>query len=207
MGASNGILLPDALTTEFAYINNPESKRADKLLEERLRSGEPRHANEVVVVQSDTLTVDDPAFQQRVEAVYAEIVGLGPEIIKSAVNYYQAPAPNFVSEDRRTTIIPVVMEGDFDDATTNVEEVLHVVTEANGVDGFKVLMAGESSIAFESNTVVEEDLVKGETIGGLIALVILMLVIGTIIAGFIPLIMAIRSGSGNLNRGISGIAA
>ena len=36
-----------------------------------------RSANEVVIVRSDTLTVDDEAFQQTVEGLFGAITGLG----------------------------------------------------------------------------------------------------------------------------------
>ena len=44
------VFLSDALTIEFAFISNPESKRADTLLEERLRG--PKSVHEVVIVRS-----------------------------------------------------------------------------------------------------------------------------------------------------------
>ena len=69
-------LLGSATTTEPRLTGNIESNRAEDLLEERLRG--PKPVLEVVVVQSDTLTVDDPAFRERVEGLFAELVGAGP---------------------------------------------------------------------------------------------------------------------------------
>ena len=43
----------------------------------------------------------------------------------------------------------VVMAGDYVEAVKNVEHVLEVVEEANGVDGFRALTIGDASIAFE----------------------------------------------------------
>ncbi len=57
-----GTLCNDALTTNFAFTNTPESQRGVDLLED-LR-GVPNSTNEVVIVQSDTLTVDDTEFQE-----------------------------------------------------------------------------------------------------------------------------------------------
>ena len=191
MGASNGILLPDALTTDFSYNNNPESQRGFKLLEDRLRG--PRQAQEVVVIQSSNLTVDDDAFKAQVESIHADILALGTEIVSSAVTFYQTGAPDFVSADRRTTIMPVQMTGELSVGIDNIEQVLDIVKKANVSTPFTVVMAGEASVGFESNEVVEADLVKGESIGGLIAIVILIAVIGAVLAGIIPLIMAIFS--------------
>ena len=60
----NGTLLEDALTTEFGFTNSPDSLRADRLLEDRLRG--PEKVTEMVIVQSPTLTVDDEVFRDKV---------------------------------------------------------------------------------------------------------------------------------------------
>ena len=103
-GVLNVTLLPDALTTEFGFTNKPDSWRGDKLLEERLRG--PKRSNEIVMVQSETLTVDDAEFQARVVGLYEQIIALGPEKVESGVNYYQIGLPSFVSADRKTTMMP-----------------------------------------------------------------------------------------------------
>ena len=79
-GALVATLLNDALTTQFVFTNTPESQRGVDLMEE-LR-GLPISTNEVVIVQSDTLTVDDPAFQQFVVGLFEKVGALGPEIIR-----------------------------------------------------------------------------------------------------------------------------
>ena len=51
-------LVDGTMTTEFCFFNNPESKRADSLLEFRLRG--PADVNEVIIVRSSTITVETP---------------------------------------------------------------------------------------------------------------------------------------------------
>ena len=80
-------LLGSATTTEPRLTGNIESNRAEDLLEERLRG--PKPILEVVVIQSQTLTVDDAAFRERVEGLFAELLALGPEVVAVAQNYYQ----------------------------------------------------------------------------------------------------------------------
>ena len=184
----NATLLEDVLTTEFGFTNNPESKRADKLLEE-LRG--PTQIHEIVVVQSDSLQVNGPDFQKRVEELYGEIMGLGDDIVEGGTHYYQENDETLVSADRGTTILPFVMAGTYNDATGNVEQVLDIVRMANGQDGFTVLVAGEASIAFEANEIDQEDLQKGEAIGVPVALIILLVLFGALIAALIPLVLAI----------------
>ena len=104
--ALRATLFGDAISTEFAFTGNPDSKQADDLLEDRLLG--PKGTNEVVIVQSETMTVDDEAYEEFVGQIFGQLVALGPDVIKqdSLINYYQGMPPFLVSEDRGTTIIP-----------------------------------------------------------------------------------------------------
>jgi hypothetical protein len=93
------------LTAEFSFTNDAESKRAETLLEERLRG--PRQANEIILLSSDTFTVDDPQFREFAQKLLQDVVALGSEITASSVSYYLIGDESLVSEDRQTTIIPI----------------------------------------------------------------------------------------------------
>ena len=181
--------LGTALTAQFSFIGNPESDRAEALLEARLRG--PRLASEIVVLQSDRLTVDDEAFEERVRALHEEFVGLGPEVIAQSVHYYRLLDETFVSADRRKTIMPLVMAGSFDDATRNVEKVFEIVRRADAEEGFHVLVAGEASIAAETNDAAERDLQQGEATGVPAAFVILVVVFGALVAALVPILLTL----------------
>lgn len=184
-------LLADALTTEIDFTNSPESKRADTLLEERLRG--PEHVNEIVIVRSDALTVDDPAFRRQVESVYSDIVALGEDIIAGGTSYYQSGDESLVAADRRTTILPFVMAGTKEDADENIDQVIDVIERADAGAGTEVLIAGNASIGTDVQAVAEKDLQRGETFGVPIALVVLLLVFGAVVAAVIPLVLALLS--------------
>ncbi|MCH8109118.1 MAG: MMPL family transporter, partial [Chloroflexi bacterium] len=184
-------LLADGLTTEFGFTSNPESQRADTLLEERLRG--PKKANEIVVVRSDTLTVDDPAFRAQVEGLYDEFNALGTDVIATGTHYYQNGDESLVSANRQTTILPITMAGMIDDAITNIEQVLDIAHEADGRDGFDVLVTGEATVAFETNKAAESDLLKGEAIGIPVALIILVILFGALLAALTPVVVALFS--------------
>ncbi len=70
--------LGSALTTNADITTNPESRQARTLIEQRLRG--PQRDNEIVIVQSQTATVDDPAFRSKVESLYRDITALGPDV-------------------------------------------------------------------------------------------------------------------------------
>ena len=187
-GALSANLLSTATTTELKQSGGADSQLAAELLEEKLR---PKRIIESVVVQSENYTVDDPEFRQQVEVLFGGIAGLGPEIVLGGQHYYMAEDARLVSADRRTTLIPLFMAGDFDEAGKNVSEVIHIVEEANASGDFRVLIVGESSISHEANEFAEEDLRQGEAIGIPVALIILLVLFGTVAAALVPIGLAV----------------
>jgi RND superfamily putative drug exporter len=182
-------LLPSATTTELRLGSNYESEQAAALLEERLRGPEP--VSELVLVQSESLTVDDAQFQARVESLYDQVIGLGPDIVESGSHYYLTGEELLVSPSRRTTIMSFTLAGEFDEAAETVEEVIYVIEEADHRDGFRVLIGGDASVAFENNELSAEDLEKGERFGVPVALIILLTLFGSVVATLLPLGLAV----------------
>jgi RND superfamily putative drug exporter len=175
-------LLGDAVTTEDRFTNNPEWKRASTLLDERLdRSDE---WSETVIVRSTTLTADDPAYQEFVEDLFADLTRLGDEVILGGVNYYMTGDESLVSADRRTTILPMTMPAQSED---EADKVHAVVDSASEEPDFEVLVTGDASFAADAIELAEETLQTGETIGVGVALIILTLVFGAVAAALLPL--------------------
>ncbi len=184
-------LLGSATTTELRLSGGIESERARSLVQSRL--GSPGSITEIVVIQSETLTVDDPAFQQKVAAVSGDLIALGPDVVAGGLNYWLTGDESLVSADRRTTIMPVNVAGDLEQAIENVEEVVHVTSEADRTGGFRVLVGGEASIAWERAELAESDLQKGERFGIPVALIILLIIFGSAVAAALPIGLAIVS--------------
>ena len=202
-------LLDSALTTDFRLAGRYESERAAALLEDRLHG--PEKLTEIVIVQSSSLTVDDPAFRAKVEAVHAQILELGSETIDGGIDgeplhhYYQFIATRaflspqqqeelrrlLVSDDGQTVLMYYTLAGSSVEATENVESVIHVVEEADAADDFLVLIGGEASVAFENNELAAEDLERGERIGVPVALIVLLGLFGAVVATLLPLGLAV----------------
>ena len=182
-------LLDSATTTEFLLSGSAESERAAKLLQDRLRGPEP--VTEIVIVQSESLTVDAPEFRQKVESVYGEIVSLGEGVVAFAQNYYQGNDESLVSADRKTTIMPMVMTGSLEEAGENIGTVLEVVEELDSSDDFRVLIGGASSHDHELNELSTHDLEQGERFGVPVALLILLALFGTVVAALLPIGLAV----------------
>ena len=182
-------MLTEATTTELTLSGKAESAVASRLLEERLRGRNPML--ELVVIQSDTVTVDAPGFRHKVESLSAELLALGSDVVVAGRNYFQSNDEMLVARDRTTTIVQLVLAGDFDEATANVARVLDVIAEADEEDGFRVLMSGPASIAFETNELSRHDLEQGERFGLPVALIILLVLFGSMVAALLPIGLAI----------------
>ena len=76
--------LASATTTDFKLADRYESQQAAKALEEGLRG--PAKSPEIVIMRSDSLTVDDPVFRAKVEELHLEISSLGPEVISGGLD-------------------------------------------------------------------------------------------------------------------------
>ena len=189
--------LGDALTTEFNQSNNPDSVKGINTLDESGLETDDGFLTETVIVQSDQYSVDSPEFQQVVTDTTNALRGM-PNIVDpaSVVNYYEltangAPdAAGLVSADRTSTLIPVRLVGTLDEASDNAAAYLDAVEEQR-VDGFTVLSVGTTSVNEEFNVIAEEDLATGETIGGVIALLVLIVVFAALLAPVLPLALAI----------------
>ena len=167
--------------------NNPESMQADRLLQDRLGSANATNS-EIVVVQSTSLTVDDPAYRGYVEELYGALIGLGDKIVVGGTNYYVAGDESLVSQDRHTTLIPLTFPQRLESEILQVHQVLE---EANDGKAFESTISGMSTLDAEIKEVAESDLARGEAIGISVALIVLVIAFGAIAAAVLPIVMAI----------------
>lgn len=183
-----GGLLGTALTSDSGVTSKPESLRAQDLIDERLPGSDA--LDELVVVRSERLTVGDAAFAAKVRGLAAQLRGQ-PDVRRVGI-YLDRGGSILVSRDRHATLLPVVMTDE--PKMTAVENMIAMIQRANGTDGFAVHITGENTIGHDFNTVSEQDLRTGEMQFGLpAALIVLVLVFGTLVGAAIPLVMAILS--------------
>ena len=81
-------------------------------------------------------------------------------------------------------------EADFDLAADHIATLRGVLDRAGG-GGFEVLLAGQGALNEDFNTIAEEDLRQGETIGVVGALVVLVAVFGAVVAALLPIGLAV----------------
>ncbi|HET7034390.1 MAG TPA: ISAs1 family transposase [Thermomicrobiaceae bacterium] len=184
--------LSQALTSKVSFTGTPESREGALLLQSGF--GTSDRLTETVVVHSDRLTVDDPAFQQVVQQTTAALRGMS-DVVGSAVNLYEARAAGspqaaaLVSADRHTTLIPVTLSGDLNQLKPHADEYLRTV-RTQGTNDVDVLTVGALSVYQVSNQAAEHDLRRAEVVTLIPSLLILIAVFGALLAAGIPLVLS-----------------
>ncbi|MGH3082181.1 MAG: MMPL family transporter [Gaiellaceae bacterium] len=169
--------LGDALTGEAEQLNNPESEQAYDLMDERLSFVPYEFSTDVVLVRSDSLSSNDPRFQAKVE----ELIGRLRET-PGVVNVIDTPA----AKTQRAVIIEVGLEDE--GAAEPVTDVLRGQDD----ETFDLYATGEWMVEQDFQKLSQDDLKKGELQFGLpAALLILLLVFGTVVAGLVPVALAL----------------
>ena len=185
-------LFNDALTNGIDFTNTPESKEAAQLVEDRLRGGGEEPDTELVLVVSETAIVGEPAFQEYVGALQAEIDAIDDSIVTSVGSYLTEDGP--VSEGEHATLLPVLMTSTDEDVLGDDARVLEEAVRSVEIpDGFETFIAGQATVFNEFQEIIEEDIQKGESIGVIVALIVLVVVLGAVVAGIIPIVLAIFS--------------
>jgi RND superfamily putative drug exporter len=110
-------------------------------------------------------------------------------------------AAGLVSPDRRTALFAISMSEDADEAASHITELRKAVLTGNGiglgdnsfVDGFRVRMVGNSNVSRDMQDVAMSDLIKSLSVAIPIALIVLILLFGTLAAAMLPLVLSIIS--------------
>ncbi len=188
-------LLGSGLTSKMEqHGEQPDSAIGLKLMEDRL-TGQKR-MTDFVIVSSATGTVDDPAYKAYVTGLTDRIQALGPSVVEVASDYYMTGDPTMVSRDKTRTLVAVVLAGDTDHALENVAR-LHELVDASGAtsraEGFTLAQTGEASLNQMGNELAKSDMARAEIFGVPVALVVLLVVFGAVLAAVMPLVISVIS--------------
>jgi RND superfamily putative drug exporter len=188
-GAIIALVLPGSLTAQYSFLGQPDSKTGQELLAQKLDM--PQKANEVVIVRSQTATVNDPAFRAAVVSLQTKLAALGPGVVDGVASYYRGGGRALAAADGHSTILPIVMAGDLAQAEKNIDKVHAIVHAADGKGGFDALITGTASIQSDFSQTATHDLQRGEGIGVPIALIILLVVFGALVAAGLPIVLSL----------------
>src|SRR6266550_1100978 len=173
-----------------------QSHKADQILKKAFPERAPQ--NELVLIQSASLTVADPAFRSAVNDVVGSVKS--SPAIKNLDSPYDrtTKARNLISDDRHAAMVQWEMKGDADQAQLKIDG-LSAATDNVGKrhPGFFVGHAGVSSDKALDKMFGDQLKLAGErsipiTIG------VLLLVLGTLVAVGIPILLALSGVIGTI---------
>ena len=102
-------------TIVFETAGPGESGRADTILYEDFK----QPAGEEVLVQSDSLTANDPAFKAAVQAVIASVSKL--DAVRKVKSPFAAGNGGFISADGHSALVPMEIRGPSEDAADKMD--------------------------------------------------------------------------------------
>jgi uncharacterized membrane protein YdfJ with MMPL/SSD domain len=180
------VLLGDTLTTEGEVTSDTDSKRAEELVLEHFppsRDAASQATSEVVVVAFGDGEVDGA----RVQAFADELRGLGAATVVTSADQGQE---RLDAAGGGATAVLVGL-GRNEDRLGDVVEAVQRLDEKPGIEA---AITGELTLDDDFSALSEEDLREGELFfGAPAALIVLLLVFGTVVAGVVPLVLAILS--------------
>ena len=157
-------------------FQNSESNRVDNLLTSKLH--QPL-TQALVVFQSTNTPVSDPAYQKEVQDFMAKA--------RTFPNVTQVTQAG-TGQDGRTTYVMVNFNQTEDKVETQVED-FHKLLPTSGPA--KAYLTGDPAIFREITTITQQDVEHAEIAALPIALLVLLVVFGTLIAAAMPILLAL----------------
>jgi RND superfamily putative drug exporter len=171
------------LTTDATVTGHPESTRASRLIAHAFPRDASERVTDIAVVRSERFVAGAPQFRAFVGDLARRARATG-----KLMNLPSAGSLP-VSRDRHAVAIPLALGSDSD-----AKPLVALAESADRSLDFRVTVTGTHTIGNDFNTLSEHDLRAGELRFGLpAALIILVLVFGAVVAGLVPLLMAILS--------------
>ena len=181
------LLLPGNLTSNGGAAGNPEFRQAERIEFGAFPYNPRLNFSDIVLVRSNRYLVDEPAFRKFVSELARE--GRATGKVHDAQLYYRTRDPSLVSADKHALIIPISV---YD--TSDIKPINRLVERGDGRSGFQVAITGDNVRDNDFDELSQHDLKSGELEFGLpAALIILVLVFGSLVAGLVPLLLAILS--------------
>ncbi len=155
-----------------------DSARAVKIINERIG---PADGDLVVLYQSDSMTVDDPAFQASVTGTLAK---LPRSEVLGAATYWNTHSPALVSKDRHATYASVRLSGADDEAR---QKTYDKIRDDLAAPGLTTMRGGPVAVGSQLNQQTAKGLARAEMISTPILLVLLVIIFGSLVSALLPL--------------------
>ncbi|MBO40266.1 MAG: hypothetical protein CL729_01825 [Chloroflexi bacterium] len=189
-------LVPTALNGGQGPTQTLEYQTAQNLVDERFGAldglaqdptSDQSTISELVLFVGDGIGPGDVTFDEKVTSFAQELIAAEDKINTEILSMSWEDYPKQTSEDGTALL---VFASILEESDSHIDSFIHVAEEASSTD-FRVYFIGNASLNYTFSELAEKDLQTGESIGIAVALVILALVFGSVVAAFIPIILAI----------------
>ena len=175
----------EGLTTTAQVVGTTQSSQAEALYD-RVVGSASQKPTDVIVVSAMRSTASDQNFKVFVSRLEVK-VGADSGITHVVADF--ASGSPLISDNRHAALISLKAASDAD-----IKPVVSAVQSANGSGGFSVAVTGVHTVGNDFTTLATSDLRNGELDFGLpISIVVLLLVFGAVVAGLMPMLMALLS--------------
>ena len=171
--------LTSKLTGGGYSMNSSESVRVGNTLVDRLHAPP---STLLVAFHSDTMALNQPAYQVQVENV-ANIFRAYPHV----TNVTEAGP----GKDNHTTYLAVNFDTSNDYVETHIPDIMNLLPSGAEAGPAKVYLTGSPAIYAEFTAITQQDAERAEMFALPIALLVLLIVFGSLLAALTPLTLAL----------------
>ncbi len=179
-----------AFSTQVQRYDDSGSSRAEALMRERFaQRTDSDRPNEVLILRSAGLRVDDPAFRDQAQALEKRLAAIDGDVIAWALSYFTTGNEALVSADRHSTIVPMRVR----DPERTIAAVQQALAPHDTASDLAWYLVGRASVGTEFKTLAQQDLQAELRIGLPVALLVLLVVFATAVAALVPVLVALSA--------------
>lgn len=169
-------------------VNGSESAHAAQLLQRHFAG--QGNEQDVIVFDAANGRITDPAARATVDRVVK--AAQRQKGVVTVISPFSPQARDQVSQDGRAALALVGLRGNGHKLPGRVSDVQDAIQAASG-GGVKAWMTGYTPITNDQTVVQGKDSENAESIGMPVALVVLVIALGAVVAAFLPLLLAIAA--------------
>jgi RND superfamily putative drug exporter len=181
-------LMSSLVPSDYSVTGSDSDKVADLIETDFTAAGAEQ---DVIVFDSDTLTIKDAAYLRMVDRVIAA-VEKEPGVV-SVLGPTDPGAEGQISKDRHAALASVGLNGDDRERSTRAKSIQDAIDDTAASAPVSANMTGYSPSANDVTEVENADVERAESFGVPVAFIVLLLALAALVAASVPLLTAVIS--------------
>jgi RND superfamily putative drug exporter len=152
----------------------------------------PQHSSENVLIKGKSAVADDAGYRATLQAVVEAITATGQ--VSDVRSPLQPENRGQISPDGKAALVTFEVAGPADEASKRIKPVLDAVAAvAASHTSYEIMEAGEASLAKGIEDTAGKDFKNAERISVPLALLVLLLTFGALVAALLPVALALTA--------------